>query len=365
MNVGFRTRIYPTKEQEETLFSYCKMFHDSWNFLVAKYKGNLPKVSKFGIKDYSTTDLANDMKIVCPQRILLAVVKLYSNTVNMAKKGKWRDPKFHKYDPNKQFFYLSSVTWKIDGDLFPMPQIGNGVRCPRSKKVRVDSRIFKKNKVVEVIEPHFKCVCGEWWLSGNYKIPDIEKRENLEFLGLDWGIENFMTTSKGDFINYPKSVLREFNRISRLKHYYDKAENGSKNKNKIYKKIVKAYKRLANIKLDFIEKETTMLCKEYNIAVEDLTDAKIRKTHRNRRRIMFIAPRTAFVDKLKWKCSKFGTYFSEVNPAYTTRTCSRCGCVGEKLDTSIRTFTCKNCGFVLDRDVNAAINIAARGVCGT
>ena len=87
MNVGFRTRIYPTKEQEETLFSYCKMFHDSWNFLVAKYKGNLPKVSKFGIKDYSTTDLANDMKIVCPQRILLAVVKLYSNTVNMAKKG--------------------------------------------------------------------------------------------------------------------------------------------------------------------------------------------------------------------------------------------------------------------------------------
>ncbi len=42
--------------------------------------------------------------------------------------------------------------------------------------------------------------------------------------------------------------------------------------------------------------------------------------------------------------------------------CSRCGNVKEDMDLSERIYVCENlaCGLVIDRDVNAALNLAAR-----
>ncbi|WP_406036922.1 zinc ribbon domain-containing protein [Micromonospora sp. NBC_00898] len=40
-------------------------------------------------------------------------------------------------------------------------------------------------------------------------------------------------------------------------------------------------------------------------------------------------------------------------------TCSGCGAVKTKLALSERTYTCTTCGLVLDRDLNAARNLAA------
>jgi putative transposase len=39
--------------------------------------------------------------------------------------------------------------------------------------------------------------------------------------------------------------------------------------------------------------------------------------------------------------------------------CSDCGAVKTKLRLSERTYTCQSCGLVLDRDINAARNLAA------
>ena len=44
----------------------------------------------------------------------------------------------------------------------------------------------------------------------------------------------------------------------------------------------------------------------------------------------------------------------------SSKTCSACGSVKAKLALSARTYTCTTCGLVLDRDVNAARNLAAR-----
>ena len=43
----------------------------------------------------------------------------------------------------------------------------------------------------------------------------------------------------------------------------------------------------------------------------------------------------------------------------SSKTCSGCGTVKAKLALSERTYTCTTCGLVLDRDVNAARNLAA------
>ena len=115
-------------------------------------------------------------------------------------------------------------------------------------------------------------------------------------------------------------------------------------------------------KKNFIEQTTTELARENNIAVEDLTNAKILMSNKNRRRLRIIAPLDRFTTTLEWKCKKFGRAFIKVNPAYTSMDCSRCGKRNLELGLKDRVYEC-SCGNIMDRDVNAACNIVARGFC--
>jgi putative transposase len=46
----------------------------------------------------------------------------------------------------------------------------------------------------------------------------------------------------------------------------------------------------------------------------------------------------------------------------SSKTCSGCGQVKETLLLSMRTYVCEHCGLELDRDLNAAINLAQLGI---
>jgi len=59
--------------------------------------------------------------------------------------------------------------------------------------------------------------------------------------------------------------------------------------------------------------------------------------------------------KAKWE----GILVIYVNPKGTSTSCSKCGCSGLKLIG--RVVECPRCGLILDRDINASINIAKRG----
>ena len=67
-------------------------------------------------------------------------------------------------------------------------------------------------------------------------------------------------------------------------------------------------------------------------------------------------PRFQLACKAEWA----GRQLVEVNPAYTSRTCAACGAVNGK-PRRYRVFACSVCGHADDRDVNAALNILARG----
>jgi hypothetical protein len=48
-----------------------------------------------------------------------------------------------------------------------------------------------------------------------------------------------------------------------------------------------------------------------------------------------------------------------LDPTPSSKTCSGCGAVKPKLPLRIRTYNCESCGLVIDRDKNAALNLAA------
>ena len=362
---GCKFKIYPTKEQEEILFIYCKYSHMMRNFLVGKFKDNLPKTNTYGLKDYSEQELIEDfekVEIPLPKRLIKGVILNYKYSVERVYKKKGNKPKFHKYDSNKQSFYLPSQALKINNFKIKLPA-AQGFSVKGKSQIIVDKKYITKFNISEVKEPRFKYESGKWYITGSYNISESVKQNSLTTIGLDWGIKNFMTSSKGDFINYPKTVLREFYRINKLKSLRDKKVKNSNNWNKLNNKVKLAYKRFENLKRDFIEQTTTKLCRHNNIAIEDLTNAKIKMSNKNRRRLQMINPLSRFTDALRWKCQRFGTNLYEVNPAYTSQTCS---CCGNRIQLTLRDriFKC-SCGNIMDRDINAAINIAAKSVCST
>lgn len=180
MKMGFKMQIYPTKEQEQRLFEYCKASQDMWNFLVAKYKEKLPVVGKYGIKEYKPYQLIEEMGIVVPQRIAFDVIKRYATAVQRVYNKLSVRVKFHKFNPNKQSFCLTSAQNIVHNQKIRIPFF-KGEKDLGSKEIFLDDVRIKDGEIKIIIEPRYTYQNGKWYLSGSYDVPDIVKNPIRKF----------------------------------------------------------------------------------------------------------------------------------------------------------------------------------------
>jgi putative transposase len=122
----------------------------------------------------------------------------------------------------------------------------------------------------------------------------------------------------------------------------------------------RVHHRIVNLRRDAIHKLTTALARQYGtIVVEDLNVAGMVKNHRLARAISdagFGEIRRQLAYKTDWNG---GTLIVADRWYPSSKRCSGCGVVKTKLRLSERVFTCTTCGLVLDRDANAALNLAS------
>ena len=57
-----------------------------------------------------------------------------------------------------------------------------------------------------------------------------------------------------------------------------------------------------------------------------------------------------------------GAVVVSINPMHTSQKCSKCGSIKGDLKLSDRIYHCSSCGLIIDRDMNAAINIRNMGL---
>lgn len=79
----------------------------------------------------------------------------------------------------------------------------------------------------------------------------------------------------------------------------------------------------------------------------------------SRRRIA-LWPFRELQHQIKYKAGWDGVPVEYVSPARTTKTCHSCNFVNSALKITDRVWRCPSCGAILDRDLNAAINIERR-----
>ena len=122
----------------------------------------------------------------------------------------------------------------------------------------------------------------------------------------------------------------------------------------------RVHHRVANLREDALHKLTTSVAAEYGtVVVEDLNVAGMVK---NRRLARHVAD-AGFGEirrQLGYKVKRNGCRVVVADRWYpSSKTCSGCGTVKAKLPLHIRTYECDACGLVIDRDANAALNLAA------
>ncbi|MFI9362024.1 IS607 family element RNA-guided endonuclease TnpB [Kitasatospora sp. NPDC053057] len=121
----------------------------------------------------------------------------------------------------------------------------------------------------------------------------------------------------------------------------------------------RVHHRVANLRADALHKLTTDITTEYGmIVVEDLNVAGMLRNRRLARRIQdagFGEIRRQIIYKTRWAG---GTVIVADRWYPSSKTCSNCRTVKAKLPLHVRVFTCDACDLVIDRDENAARNLA-------
>ncbi|MFI9362487.1 IS607 family element RNA-guided endonuclease TnpB [Kitasatospora sp. NPDC053057] len=129
------------------------------------------------------------------------------------------------------------------------------------------------------------------------------------------------------------------------------------------KELGRVHHRVANLRMDALHKLTSTITAEYGtVVVEDLNVAGMLRNRRLARRIAdagFGEIRRQITYKTGWN-GRTVVVADRWFPS--SKACSGCGAVKAKLPLHVRTFHCDACGLVIDRDENAARNLAAHAV---
>jgi putative transposase len=179
-------------------------------------------------------------------------------------------------------------------------------------------------------------------------------------VGIDVGLKTFATLSDGQEIANPRFFRAEERALAKAQRRLAKAEQGTPERAKRRKVVARVHERVAWRRSDFSHQHSRHIVDTFDvIAVEDLAVNRMTHNHCLAKSISDAAW-SQFTSLLAYKAAWAGRKYVAVNPAYTSQDCSRCG-HRHKLSLSDRTYTCACCGLVIDRDLNASLNILRLG----
>ena len=186
--------------------------------------------------------------------------------------------------------------------------------------------------------------------------------------GIDMGLNSFVALSDGTKIEKPKSAKKAEKHVAIWQRRIAKRRKGSKRREKAKSKLQKEWEYVTNQSNDFAHKLSTKLVNSgyTSFAVEDLHIQNMVKNH-NLAQSIHNASWNRFVQMLSYKAESAGMKVIKVDAANTTQECSNCHNIKkgkEKLTLKDRMYDCNICGLLMDRDVNASINILKRATAG-
>lgn len=134
----------------------------------------------------------------------------------------------------------------------------------------------------------------------------------------------------------------------------------TKNIVRVEEKARKIYRKIANIRRNYIHQTTHALVAilPKRVVMEDL---KVMNMMKNKYLAKAVSEQwfSEFRRQMEYKCAWNGIEFIKADTFYpSSKTCSCCGNIKKNLTLKDRVYRCDVCGAVIDRDFNAALNLS-------
>ncbi|MCS3955369.1 IS605 OrfB family transposase [Salinibacter ruber] len=182
---------------------------------------------------------------------------------------------------------------------------------------------------------------------------------DLEFVGVDLGIESLAVLSTGEKVGNPRWFENEYDRLRREQQKLSRKEKGSNNWERQRKRVAKVHQRIQDRRKDFIEKLTTRLVENFDVIVVEDLSVKNMQQNGNLARHIGGAGWNQIVRRLRDKRKWYSRTLVIADKWFpSSQRCSECGYVDGKKPLGRRSWTCSECGQHHDRDVNAAKNLS-------
>jgi len=172
-----------------------------------------------------------------------------------------------------------------------------------------------------------------------------------------------LSFSDGETIDNPKWIRKNENKLKKIQKQLSKKVKGSNNRNKLRVRLAKVHEKIKNQKQDFLHNITTKIINENQVIVlEDLNVSGILKNHKLAKSIQELGL-GELRRQLEYKSLWYNRDLIFVDRWFpSSKTCSCCGWKNNSLSLNDREFICEDCGLVIDRDLNASINIENEGL---
>jgi putative transposase len=177
-------------------------------------------------------------------------------------------------------------------------------------------------------------------------------------IGIDLGLTHFAVLSDGRKIASPRFLRRAEKKLKRRQRDLSRKQQGSNNRDKARLRVARAHARVTDARHEFHHQLSTALIRESQaVAVEDLAVNGLARTRLAKS--VHDAGWSAFVGMLAYKARLYGREFHRIGRFEpTSQVCSACGARDGPKPLHVRAWQCRGCESWLDRDINAAVNIA-------
>lgn len=371
MYISYKARIYPNKTQLSLINETFGASRFVWNYLLdradKRYFRRGEHTNRFDM-NYMLTDLKKWYPWLShiDSTALTATVDFLAEARQRFFSKQAGKPKFKsKKNPAKSFTSKSaSISYKDKH--IKLPKLG--LFLLHNKKLPADGcKIKRATLSVNAVGEYYVSLLVEEDIQ---PLPEINKA-----VGIDMGVDSFLTDSDGNTVDNPKFYSRAKAKLAKEQKALSRKQKGSNNYIKQKQKVSECQLKVSRQREHFHNCLVKQLIEENQIiCIEDLDIREMlsvkknkkltRKVKRNCNRSIADAGWSEFLTKLTQKAEMTGRSIVAVPRYYpSSQTCHCCGLINPLVkDLKIRTWVCPGCRETHNRDHNAAVNILHEGL---
>lgn len=379
--IGYKIKLFPTDEQKERIIAIANTFRYCYNLgldIARRYRNEGKSSPNYIQYNYEFQALRKSEEYKWLLDFPLSTCENAFKNVQTAFKNffakRCRYPKYKSRKRDKLKFHTRDERLKFskkDRRYVHIEGIKDYIFC--------GDHNIPIGPAIKYVNAYVYFDYKDFWLSLSVKFNEpIEFEAHGEPLGIDLGVRKMITLSNGEWFKTPDvskiekkmkridrrmvaDVNRRFDQSVRTRTKYDDIPK-SKNQLKREQRYRECVRKIANIFNTAIHQASRKIAdmKPEFVVLEDLGKTKTIQRHPYMAKHLHNFRNYKMRNYITYKCEQIGSKIIIADRNFpSSKTCSCCGNIQNIGNKEI--YKCNKCGFIMDRDINAAINLREYG----